>query len=93
MTTFVFVAVLAILGFLRCSGPDGFMAPKHRHGTESPEAAPRVARRILDWRVWIRATTQLSPALYRYRSSVLNRDTGRVAMSPDRPRRDSCVAA
>ena len=31
MTMFVFVAVLAILGFLRLSGPDGFLGPKHRH--------------------------------------------------------------
>jgi hypothetical protein len=31
MTTFVFVAVLAILGFLCLSGPDGFLSPKHRH--------------------------------------------------------------
>ncbi len=31
MTTFVFVAVLAILGFLCFSGPDGFLGPKHRH--------------------------------------------------------------
>jgi hypothetical protein len=31
MTMFVFVAVLAILGFLCLSGPDGFLGPKHRH--------------------------------------------------------------
>jgi len=29
--TIVFVAVLAILGFLCVSGPDGFPGPKHRH--------------------------------------------------------------
>jgi hypothetical protein len=28
---FVFVAVLAILGFLCVSGPDGFLGPKQRH--------------------------------------------------------------
>jgi hypothetical protein len=28
---FIFVAVLAILGFLCVSGPDGFQGPKHRH--------------------------------------------------------------
>jgi hypothetical protein len=31
MTVFVFVAVLAILGFLCLSGPDGFLDPKHRY--------------------------------------------------------------
>ena len=31
MTMFVFVAVLAILGFLCLSGPDGLLGPKHRH--------------------------------------------------------------
>jgi hypothetical protein len=30
MTVFAFVAVLAILGFLCFSGPDGFLGPKHR---------------------------------------------------------------
>jgi hypothetical protein len=31
MTMFVFVSVLAILGFLCLSGPDGFPGPNHRH--------------------------------------------------------------
>jgi hypothetical protein len=31
MFTFLFVAVLAILGFLCFSGPDGFTGPRHRH--------------------------------------------------------------
>jgi hypothetical protein len=31
MTMFVFVVVVAILGFLCLSGPDGFLGPKHRH--------------------------------------------------------------
>jgi hypothetical protein len=29
--TIAFVVVLAILGFLCFSGPDGFPGPKHRH--------------------------------------------------------------
>lgn len=31
MTVFVLVAVLAILGFLCVSSPNGFPGPKHRH--------------------------------------------------------------
>jgi hypothetical protein len=31
MITFLFVAVLAVLGFLCFTGPDGVMGPKHRH--------------------------------------------------------------
>jgi hypothetical protein len=31
MITFLFVAVLAVLGFLCFTGPDGAMGPKHRH--------------------------------------------------------------
>jgi hypothetical protein len=31
MMTFLFVAVLAILGFLWCTGPDGPFGPRHRH--------------------------------------------------------------
>jgi hypothetical protein len=29
--TFLFVAALAILGFLCFTGPDGFFDPRHRH--------------------------------------------------------------
>ncbi len=31
MMTFLFVAALAILGFLCFTGPDGFIGPRHRH--------------------------------------------------------------
>jgi len=31
MVTFIFVAVLAILGFLCFTGPDGATGPRHRH--------------------------------------------------------------
>lgn len=31
MTTFLFVAVLGILGFLCFTGPDGLAGPRHRH--------------------------------------------------------------
>lgn len=30
MTTFLFVVVLAMLGFLCFTGPDGFIGPRHR---------------------------------------------------------------
>jgi len=31
MMTFLFIAILAILGFLCFIGPDGFIGPRHRH--------------------------------------------------------------
>jgi hypothetical protein len=31
MMTFLMVAVLAILGFLCFTGPDGLIGPRHRH--------------------------------------------------------------
>jgi hypothetical protein len=31
MVTFLFVAVLVILGFLRFTGPDGVIGPRHGH--------------------------------------------------------------
>jgi len=31
MTTFLFIAILAILGFLCFTGPDGVAGRKHRH--------------------------------------------------------------
>jgi hypothetical protein len=31
MITFLFVAVLAVLGFLCFTGPNGVMGPKYRH--------------------------------------------------------------
>jgi hypothetical protein len=31
MMTFLIVAVLAILGFLCFTGPEGFIGPRHRH--------------------------------------------------------------
>jgi hypothetical protein len=31
MVTSLFIAVLAILGFLCFSGPDGVIGPRHRH--------------------------------------------------------------
>jgi hypothetical protein len=31
MMTFLIVAVLAILGFLCFTGPDGLIGPRHRH--------------------------------------------------------------
>jgi hypothetical protein len=31
MVTFMFVAVLALLGFLCFTGPDGVIGPRHRH--------------------------------------------------------------
>ncbi len=31
MMTFLFIAVLAILGFLCFIGPDGIIGPRHRH--------------------------------------------------------------
>jgi hypothetical protein len=31
MMTSLFIAVLAILGFLCFTGPDGFNGPRHRH--------------------------------------------------------------
>jgi hypothetical protein len=31
MMAFLFVALLALLGFLCFTGPDGFIGPRHRH--------------------------------------------------------------
>jgi hypothetical protein len=31
MVTFLFIAALAILGFLCFTGPDGIIGPRHRH--------------------------------------------------------------
>jgi len=31
MMAFLFVALLALLGFLCFTGPDGIIGPKHRH--------------------------------------------------------------
>jgi hypothetical protein len=31
MVTFLFIALLAILGFLCFTAPDGFTGPRHRH--------------------------------------------------------------
>jgi len=31
MVTFLFLAVLAILGFLSFTGPEGIVGPRHRH--------------------------------------------------------------
>jgi hypothetical protein len=31
MKTFLLLAVLAILGFLCFTGPEGFIGPRHRH--------------------------------------------------------------
>jgi hypothetical protein len=31
MVTFLFIAALAILGFLCFTGPDGLIGPRHRH--------------------------------------------------------------
>jgi hypothetical protein len=31
MVTFLFVSLLALLGFLCFTGPDGIIGPRHRH--------------------------------------------------------------
>jgi len=59
MTVFAFVAVLAILGFLCFSGPDGFLGPKHRRWSDSPAGSA------------FRWDDALSPTLGGYRFSVL----------------------